>query len=242
MYKIKLPNFEGPFDLLLYFIKRDELNIYDIPISKITSEFLNYIRIMQYFDLELAGEFLLMASTLMYIKTQLLLPRNDEEEEGEIEDPRTQLVQRLIEYKQFKEAAHDLKRLGDEQKYTEYRKYFDYDIPVESNGSFYKNASLFDLMKAFKTALDRADQNKEIPHVVNMIPVTVDEKKDYIRDFLKSKKRIAFFELTDGETRQGIVATFLAMLELIKWKEIVITQSDVFDDIFIVAKPKFNLN
>ena len=96
MYKISLPNFEGPFDLLLYFIKRDEINIYDIPIAKITEEFLSYIRLMQYFDLELAGEFIYMASTLIYIKTQMLLPKGDVEIGDEIEDPRTQLVERLI--------------------------------------------------------------------------------------------------------------------------------------------------
>ena len=241
MYKIKLPNFEGPFDLLLYFIKRDELNIYDIPISKITSEFLNYIRIMQYFDLELAGEFLLMASTLMYIKTQMLLPRNESEDE-EIEDPRTQLVQRLIEYKQFKEAAGELKSLEEEQRYAEYRKFFDADLSEDVNGTFYKNASLFDLMKAFKTALERAEEKKPVDHVVNLFSVTIDEQKDLILKKLKSDKRISFFELMEEMPRPHIIVTFLAMLELIKWHIIAITQSEVFDDILIVSKPKFNLN
>ena len=99
MYKIKLPVFEGPFDLLLYFIKRDELNIYDIPISKITEEFLEYIRIIKLMDLDLAGEFIVMASTLMQIKSQMLLPRLQDSNGETIDDPRTELVQKLIEYK-----------------------------------------------------------------------------------------------------------------------------------------------
>ncbi|MFP4528160.1 MAG: segregation and condensation protein A, partial [Candidatus Kapaibacterium sp.] len=127
MYNIKLPNFEGPFDLLLYFIKRDEINIYDIPIARITEEFLNYIRLMKIFDLELAGEFVLMAANLMYIKTQMLLPRYKDEEGEEIEDPRTQLVQRLLEYKQFKEASGEMAEMAEEQRYVYYREVFEAD-------------------------------------------------------------------------------------------------------------------
>ncbi|MCL5991067.1 MAG: segregation/condensation protein A, partial [Bacteroidetes bacterium] len=117
MYKLKLPNFEGPFDLLLYFIKKDEINIYDIPIARITEEFLKYIRLMSLFDLELAGEFLVMAANLMYIKSQLLLPRESSGDGVDIEDPRTLLVQRLIEYKQIKEAARDLSMMAEDSRY-----------------------------------------------------------------------------------------------------------------------------
>ncbi len=241
MYKITLPNFEGPFDLMLYFIKRDELNIYDIPIARITEEFLNYIRIMQYFDLELAGEFLLMAATLMYIKSQMLLPRLDNKDGEEIEDPRTQLVQKLIEYRQIKEAAGELRALSDEQRYTYYRKYFANDLDETHNKVQYKNASLFDLMKAFQNVLKRAeDEQKE--HVVNITTVTVDEKREMVVGLLQKKKRLSFFEIVNRQPRIHIIVTFLALLELIKNQLIIIRQTELFDDIIISEKPALSLN
>ncbi len=241
MYKITLPNFEGPFDLLLYFIKRDELNVYDIPIARITEEFLNYIRIMQYFDLELAGEFLLMAATLMYIKTQMLLPRSGNGDGEEIEDPRTQLVQKLIEYKQIKEVATELGEIGEEQRYTYYRKYFSADVPDEKSMPDYKNATLFDLMKAFGNLMKRAEAEKQ-EHVVNVAPVTIDEKKELVLGMLRQKKRLSFFAIIVNKPRIHIITTFLAVLELIKSQAVIIRQSDLFDDIIISEKPVFNLN
>lgn len=243
MYKIRLPNFEGPFDLLLYFIRRDELNIYDIPISRITEEFLKYVRLMKYFDLELAGEFLVMAATLMYIKLQMLLPHDEDEESGEIEDPRTQLVQRLIEYKQFKYASSNLSAMSEEQRYTYYRQLFEADVQLAeaSTEVVYRNSSIFDLLKAFKDALDRKNF-KEPTHMVALIPVTVEEKTEMIISKLNDRKRIKFFSLVENETRQGIVVTFLAILELIKSGKIFILQSDIFGEIVISKRPEMSLN
>lgn len=242
MYKIILPNFEGPFDLLLYFIKRDELNIYDIPISKITEEFLKYIRLMQFFDLELAGEFLVMAATLMYIKSQLLLPREDKNEDGEIEDPRTQLVQRLIEYKQFKSAAHELYTYSEENKYVYYRKLFDSDANLAENSGdiYYKNATLFDLLNAVNKFIARNKAINDNKHIVKIFPITIEEKVAMIYDLLKTKTRFSFFKLFSSWDRQHIVTTFVAILELIKRKEIYIQQENNFDDIIISKRPKDN--
>lgn len=241
MYKIRLPNFEGPFDLLLYFIKRDELNIYDIPIARITEEFLKYIRLMQYFDLELAGEFLVMVTTLMYIKTQMLLPKPESEDSDEIEDPRTILVQKLIEYKQFKEASHELNQLAEDQRYTYYRNLFNLDAKTIENedDAYYENSTLFDLLKAFKLALERT-QGGIKEHVVNINPVSMEEKSAYILQKLRFKKRITFFELVQGESRRSIIVTFLALLDMIKIKLIVILQDNVFDDIIISEKQNIN--
>lgn len=243
MYKIKLPNFEGPFDLLLYFIKKDELNIYDIPIARITEEFLKYIRLMKYFDLELAGEFLVMAATLMYIKTQMLLPNDDNEEDENAEDPRTQLVQRLIEYKQFKEAGRDFSALAEEQRYIYYRRLFneEYKLAEEQNPNNYSNANLFNLMKAFQTAMER-NTAKPKQHLVTMINITVDEKKHEILDSLKKKNNVTFFEITMDIPRIHIVVTFLAVLELIKSRLIYIRQVDLFEDILIAYRPEISLN
>lgn len=239
MYKIKLPNFEGPFDLLLYFIKRDELNIYDIPISHITEEFLNYIRIMQYFDLELAGEFILMAANLMYIKTQMLLPVTKDDNEEEIEDPRTNLVQRLLEYKKYKEAAVELREMSEDQKYVLYRKIFDGDIAIIEENTNYKNANLFDLIAALRKAIER-NNKVEISHEVQIINVTIEDRSIHILTLLNTKKRINFGDVIKGVSRLHIVVTFLAILDLIRNNKIMVFQEDNLDDFLIIEPQSLN--
>jgi segregation and condensation protein A len=243
MYKIRLPNFEGPFDLLLYFIKRDEINIYDIPISRITQEFLNYVRLIQYFDLELAGEFLVMAVNLMMIKTQLLLPRTEDEDGGVSEDPRTELVNRLLEYKQMKEAARELQVISDDQKYIYYRKMFDQDLQLaqDATGVVYKNVSLIDLLNAFRKAVDKSEKVESF-HLVSLAAVSTEERSDWIMKEMRIKKRLGFFELIKDESRTMIVVTFLAILDLIKKSLIFIIQEELYDDIIISEKPILNLN
>ncbi len=235
MYKIILPNFQGPFDLLLYFIKRDELNIYDIPIARITEEFQKYIRIMQIFDLELAGEFLVMAATLMYIKSQMLLPRAEGEDE-EPEDPRTQLVQRIIEYRQFKSASRELSEISEQQRYVFYRSLFENG---EEEG--YANANIFSLINAFKKALERASETKS-EHVVQAWKITIDEKYNLIRSELKKKGKLSFFRLVENNSKPHIIVTFLALLEMIKTREIFVMQDENFEDIIISLKPEINYN
>lgn len=242
MYKIKLPNFEGPFDLLLYFIQRDELNIYDIPIAKITEEFFTYIKIMQQFDIELAGEFIVMASHLMYIKTQMLLPRPKTNEDGEeIEDPRTQLVERLLEYKQIKEASEEISEMHSNNKYTFYRRLFEADLEEAKSQADYKNASLFDLIKAFNRVIDRSKE-KNLRHVVDVEPITIEEKSNEILSRLNKKKRISFFSLCENIIKIEVIVTFLSLLELIKQKRIFIMQKENFDDIIIAQKQIVNYN
>ncbi len=239
MYKLILPNFEGPFDLLLYFIKRDELNIYDIPIAKITSEFLNYIRLMKYFDLELAGEFILMASTLIYIKAQMLIPRPGVGDDGELEDPRMKLIQPLLEYKQMKEAANNLHLLSEDQKYTYYRTLFNAEQEQFALDNNFKNATLFDLLRAFKKATERT-KVEEQQHIVELVPITIEEKVSFILDSLAKKSRISFFEITLKLNRQHIVVTFLALLEMMKLQKVFIHQENSFDDIFISLRSENN--
>lgn len=241
MYKIVLPNFEGPLDLLLYFIKRDELNIYDIPIARITEEFLKYIRLIQMFDLELAGEFLVMAANLMIIKAQMLLPSEDNEIGEDIEDPRTKLVQQLLEYKKYKEAANELNIYAEDQKYAYYRQLFDADYEQAKEEIGYTNATLMDLLKAFQKTLDRA-KDRATTHTINLLPVTVDEKSSFIMETLKHHKRISFMEITKNDTRQSIVVTFLAILDLIKTMRIIIIQNSNFEDIIILQRKEISLN
>ncbi|MCX8055881.1 MAG: segregation/condensation protein A [Ignavibacteria bacterium] len=239
MYKIKLPDFEGPFDLLLYFIKRDEINIYDIPISKITEEFLNYIRLMKYFDLELAGEFILMASNLMYIKSQMLLPRNIDDEGVELDDPRKELVQKILEYKQFKDVSAELAQKAESARYHYYRELFDAEYSQVEGESIYKNATLFDLMRAFQNVLARAKQ-PDARYVVEVFNVTVEEKVAYLQKLLKTKPRLSFYETVRNQSRPHIIVTFLAILEMLKLQLIFVYQETHFDDISISLRSSNN--
>lgn len=236
MYRIQLPNFEGPFDLLLYFIRRDELDIYDIPIARITEEFLSYVRVMKLLDLELAGEFILMASTLMYVKARLLLPKPKDENGDEIEDPRTELVQKLLEYKQIKDASEEMKVMEENNLHFHERVYFPND---ESSEVVYTNTTMFDLLTAFKNAVDRLD-NAVQEHVVELIPISVDEQKSELIRVVHIKGRVKFMDFMKDKPRSYIVVTFLALLELIRSHELFITQDDLFEDIII--SPTLNLN
>lgn len=239
MYKIQLPNFEGPYDLMLYFIRRDELNIYDIPISKITNEFLNYIRIMQIFDLELAGEFILTSATLMRIKSKMLLPANENENSEEMEDPRTELVRRLLEYKQIKEVTPELNRYTERTKYAYYRQIFDAQNKEITDNLPYKNATLFDLINAFNRLIEKNKVVKK-EHVVEKVAITVEERIVQLKSILTTKPRVSFFELLSNESKDIIVVTFLSLLDMARQSDILISQDDNFDDIIISVRTATN--
>lgn len=239
MYSVRLENFEGPLDLLLFFIKRDELDIYDIPIASITQEFLEYVKVLELLDLELAGEFIVMASMLVQIKAQMLLPR--EEKQGVVpgtiddDDPRAELVRRLLEYKRYREASDSLTLSAENQKYVLYRQVFEAEEIHASESGTYRNATLFDLLKALKRAIEKAPEKAE-PHVVTRFPITVEEKSEEIIHILKTKTAARFFELVSGLAKMHIVVTFLALLELAKLQRIRVQQDLRFDDIVIVER------
>ncbi len=233
-YTIKLRNFEGPFDLLLFLIKRDELNISDIPIAKLAQEFLEYVRLMQMLDLELAGDFIVTAATLMQIKVRMLLPKA--ETETEEEDPRAELVRRLLEYKKYKEMAETFGDMEKEQRDVFYRQYFTADEKIveekDLSETLLKNVSLFDLLAAFKRALDNAPRAPRV-HQVIKIPVTVEEQCEYILGVLAASPQCSFVELVREMDKIRIVVAFLAILEMIRSRAIGIRQAEVFDDILI---------
>lgn len=239
MYKIKLPIFEGPFDLLLYFIKRDELNIYDIPISKLTEDFLDYMRLMQMLDLDLAGEFIVMASTLMQIKTQLLLPRFTNENGEEIEDPRTELVQKLLEYKQIKEGAEELKTNEEENKFTLYRENFDYEQTLSKHSNEGLDVGLFDLINALNKIIKRRVTDT-VTHNVKLFNYSVDEQKEFIIKQLNIKSMLSFSKILNNAPTQKIVVTFLALLDLARLKSINLVQNNAGDDILITKIQNYN--
>jgi segregation and condensation protein A len=233
-YKIKLPYFEGPLDLLLFFVKRDELNIYDIPIAKITKEFLEYIHLMQMLDLEVASEFIVMASTLMQIKAKMLLPKPEVEGEEEEEDPRAELARRLAEYKKFKELAFEFSKMEDEAGKFFYRVYFKNDARdyFEEDEEFLKDVSLFDLLTAFKRALEGARET--VYHEIETQNYKVEDEMENILNRLKFKRKFSFNEIIDSYVEKArIIVAFLALLELARLKKIRISQEEVFGELII---------
>ena len=234
IYRVKTEIFEGPFDLLLFLIRKHEIDIYDIPIHDITNQFLEYIKLMKILDLDVAGEFIEMVATLMNIKARMLLPKPVFGDEDDVEDPRTELVQRLLEYKKFKEAASEMSEFEDHRRKMYSRKFFlkPEDEKPSSTEEYLQNVTLFDLLLAFKKALD--NMPKVTYHEVKKIEITVEEQTDYILNILDAQSNILFSELIEKlKDRIVIIVTFLALLDLIKLRKIIVRQSRVFDDIKI---------
>lgn len=232
-YKVKLDVFEGPLDLLLYLIKKEEVDIYDIPIAKITDQYLEYLEFMKLLDLNIAGEFLVMAATLMHIKSKMLLPPDQVEAEAEEDDPRTELVRRLLEYRKFKEAASELSQMESTQKHFFARVGLSVEEEAKLKRDEFFEATLFDLITAFTKVLK--DIPKEIFHEVIKDEFTVSEKIHDIVHMLVDKPTIFFMDLFKAaKNRIEVITTFLAVLELIRLKEIIIRQHSPFEDIEII--------
>ncbi|MBM3243671.1 MAG: hypothetical protein FJZ12_02395 [Candidatus Omnitrophica bacterium] len=233
-YKIKLEIFEGPLDLLLYLVKKDHLNIYDIPISKVTEQYLQYINLMQLLDLNIAGEFLVMAATLMQIKSKMLLPAEEgEAKAGEEEDPREELVRRLLEYEKFKEIAEELRQKEASQREVFKRPKVDIEAKTPKDKDVYFEASIFDLINAFSKALK--DVPKEVFYEVVKDQFTVEQATHQILHLLLVSPKIRLSELfAKAKNKMDIIVTFLAVLELIRLKEIVACQDELFEDIEIL--------
>jgi segregation and condensation protein A len=239
MYKIKLQNFEGPLDLLLFFVRKDELNIYDIPIARITKSYLEYLQLMQDLNLDVAGEFILMAATLMRIKAKSMLPPDPTDDEEEMMDPREELSRRLVEYRQFKEASKTLSEMDEYWRTVYRRSYFNFDLlpPNQEEAVGLKDISFFDLLAAYKNAL--AKRPKTIFHNIERINVTVEDQQKYIAAFFRDRTCYLFTELCEDMGKIEILVTFLAMLDLIRKGEIAVKQASIFDDIWIYKAEEF---
>jgi segregation and condensation protein A len=237
-YKIKLDFFQGPLDLLLFLIKRDKVDIYDIPIADITKQYIEYIELMKLLDLEVAGEFLVMAATLMHIKSKMMLPE-DPEAEGEEEesDPREDLVKKLLEYKKFKDAAEKLNQMHEKNRETFLREgEGGKALILSDDGENCFEASLFDLINAFRKVL--RDVSKETFHKVIKNEYTVSDKIHEIYHLLAEKPRVLFSGLfSKASGKDEVIATFLAILELMKMREILAVQREFFSEIEIIRNP-----
>ena len=229
-YEVKIDAFEGPLDLLLHLIKESKVDIWDIKIVDITDQYLNYIKSMEKLNLNIASEYLVMASELMEMKSKLLLPRTQIEEEEE-EDPREKLIKKLIEYQKYKEMTKNFKELETDRhefftKAPENLKEYAPEGTIVNS-----DLSLDDLMKAFSKFLERKEHEKPLATTVTKREITVEERRNSIRNILKTKKKVDFFELFESITKEYIVVTFLAILEMARKQELTIYQENNFDNI-----------
>ncbi len=237
--KVQQEVFEGPLDLLLYLVKKEEVDIYEINLTKIAAQFVEYIELMRQLDLEVAGEFLVMASTLMYIKSRELLPVDQQtivEEEDDGEDPKWELIRQLVEYKKFKDAAGKLQERESLQENIFPRQpgqpEFASDTPLPK-----PDVSLFDLLNAVNSILKRFSQPDEARDVFED-KWTVSEKIEHLIQVVGSRLALRFSELFAGTTsRSEVIVTFLALLELIRLKQVVVCQSEPFREIEISLPP-----
>lgn len=241
-YKIRLDIFEGPLDLLLYLVKKDHLNIYDIPIAEVTEQYMQYLNLMQLLDLNIAGEFLVMAATLMEIKSRMLLPPDETQAllQSE-EDPRAELVKRLLEYEKFKEIANNLRERETEQQkvFKRSASLVDKEGLSKDNEEVYFEASIFDLIDAFSKALKEVP--KELFYEVVKDEFTIEEKIHQILHLLLVRSSISISELFNrAKDKMEIIVIFLAILELIRLKEIVAYQKGLFQEI-LISRNKNNI-
>lgn len=244
-YTIKLRQFEGPFDLLLFFIERDELDIHDIPIAKITDDFLDYIRQMEAINVDMASEFILVAATLMRIKAKLLIPRKEVDEEGNEIDPREELVQRLIEYKRYKAVLDEMRELEESRSLKNPRgSNLSRDLKIIANKALVdielESLTLFKLMKAYERVMARLeDKKKKAVHRVFRYEHTVQGQQIFILSKVKRDKPVDFATIFgDCKTRMHAIITFLAMLELINLDRLKCIPGEEINSLWLSIPPE----
>jgi len=243
-FEIKLPQFEGPFDLLLFFIERDELEIHDIPIAKITDDFLDYIHHMTSLNMELASEFIIVAATLMRIKAKMLLPRYDADAEANEEDSKENLIRKLVEYKRFKEICEELHPLEDERFLQEKRGNIKFDIEqteaIPQPGEELSELNLYKLMVVYSRLLKRFEnRSAEVTHTVVQYPYTIEQQKKAIGELLRLNKMMDFKAIRQqSENKVHFVYNFLAVLEMLQQELIDIQVGLGYNNFWISAKTK----
>jgi segregation and condensation protein A len=235
-FEIKLPLFEGPFDLLLFFIERDELDIHDIPIFKITNDFMAYITELEQLNIEVASEFILIAATLMRIKAKLLLPRTEKDAQGNEIDPRKELVQHLLEYKKYKNVLGEIALLEEKRLMMETRG----NIPDElqliakrSNLDYeLQDLNLYKLMRVYEKAINRFEEEQNRPkHTVYTYPYTIEDQKSYILKRISAEKEVDFLQIIQAyPDKIGLIFNFLAILEMLQLNIISLQINDGYNN------------
>ena len=238
-FEVKLPLFEGPFDLLLFFIERDELDIYDIPISKITNDFLHYIHQLEQLNIEIASEFILVAATLMRIKSKMLLPRPQMDEQGNEIDPREELVRHLLEYKKYKSVVDTFHKMEETELMKEKRGNLMKELKTLAESTNVEaelqDITVFKLMSVFERVLKRFEASKNKPvHQVIQYPYTVDGQKKYLVEQLAAKDKLSFTELLETfPSRIGLIFNFLAILEMLALQALTIQVGEGYNNFWI---------
>ncbi len=238
-YKVKLEIFEGPLDLLLYLIKKDEIGIYDVSIERITKQYLDYINTFKMLNVELASEFIVMAANLMYIKSRELLPQTQQppEEDADEEDPRWELIRQLVEYKKFKDAAQFLgqQEVKGDEFFATTPEPLDLSAPVDVVGQ----VGIFDLIRAFQRVLKRFENTTNIREIVSD-RYTVADKIEHLLEIVPLGGRVRFESLfSDAASRVEVIVTFLAVLELMKLNHLMVEQEQMLGEI-VVIRPSVN--
>ncbi len=228
MYRIQLKDFEGPLDLLLFLIRRDELDIFDIPIAAITHEYLEYVRVLEDIDLDGAADFIYMAALLIGIKARMLLPRPETDDENEVLDPRQELVERLLEYRRYKEAAEKLGTLSEERSMLFTRgkasaPQFE-AVPPEK----LVNTSIYDLIGALRRVLTEAEEEPELQ--ISAANYTIEQQRNFVLRSLAARPEQAFSLLVAGRAKRFIISTFLAILEMAQQGLVGLALSETADD------------
>ena len=238
-FEIKLPLFEGPFDLMLFFIERDELDIYDIPISKITNDFLDYIHHLEKMEIEVASDFILFAATLMKIKSRMLLPRPEFNETGEEVDPREELIRNLLEYKKYKSVVGDLATLEWERLSKEKRGNIAAElhalVKVEDVDAEMQHVDLYKLLKVFqRTMAKMASREDQTTHTVIQYPYTITQQKDFVLEKISFKKQVPFTDFIAYKADKiFVIYTFLAILELLQLELVTIVIGEGFNNFWV---------
>lgn len=239
-YHVKLDQFEGPLDLLLHLIHRYEIDIYDIPVAQITDQYMAYIHAMKELQLDVASEYLVMAATLIEMKSKMLLPKHEETlEDQELfieEDPREQLMQQLIEYKKFKEAAKQLREREEERALLFTKPPSDLTAYAANGAPLALDVDLYDMLGALAKLLRRKKLQKPLHTKVARQEIPIGRRMEEILHILKHGERMNFYDLFPYDDREQIVVTFLALLELMKRNEIIVEQENNFADLYIRRK------
>lgn len=238
-FEVRLPLFEGPFDLLLFFIERDELDIYDIPISKITNDFLEYIHQLEHLNVEVASEFILVAATLMRIKSKMLLPRPQLDEQGNEIDPREELIKHLLEYKRYKSVIETFHKMEETELQKEKRGNLMKELRslAESTNveAELQDVDLFKLMSVFEKVLRRFEAEKNKPvHQIIQYPFTIENQKKYLLEEVQNKNRISFEDIVRTyPTKIALIFNFLAMLDLLSLQQLSIQVGEGYNNFWI---------
>lgn len=241
-YIIKTQHFEGPFDLLLFFIERDELDIYDIPISKITQDFLDYIRHLESLNIDVASEFILVAATLMRIKARLLIPRKETDAEGNEIDPREELVQKLLEYKKYKSVVDEFSAWEESRHFKHNRGGISQELKAIADQALVdlelESLSLYKLLHTFEQLMNKYEVEKNKPrHHIMRFEYTIENQQSYILSTLSKKRKVVFEDLfLQLENRIHAIVTFIALLELLNLQSVHIIQGDGTNNFWISPK------